>query len=539
MSRPFLAIAAVIALLLGSAHAVRYNLVQVAPGQLTLLSETQSNLADFNDPSVAVVGEYNSTIMQTGWDVLKVTSNPSFSDEDQAYAAGYFEGLVTANQAYLHFTNHYATNPVPENINAFLEQHITWLEGQIAANNRTDPYWYQAGLMWLQFRGLLDGINQELSEPNFNFTAVKLMGLTAMGDMFDLRAALQSDSRQRMDWRSMKKHDFDRWFAKNTHCSALYKVADDLSDIWFGHTAWYNFNTMLRIFKYMTLNYNNNMTNAKTISYSSYPGMLSSFDDFYVTDSGFNVIETSLEVFNLTMYEGNIRPDLVLYWMRVMIATRTATSAPNWAATVTRLNSGTYNNQWMILDLNLFTPGQALVPNTMWIAEQFPGIVKSRDVTEVLSFGYYPSFNVPMDEELFVWSGYAEAVQTQGPEMNSYQICVRAQIFRRDQATVTDMPSFQHIMRYNDFEQDPISQGNPLYAIASRVDLDPHDPECFGALDAKLSSYSLWKNGMTVLAQSGPTHQQPIFEFNATLSSCGKHVGIPEVMNFGFQTMKP
>lgn len=536
-------VAAVVAVLLLSAcsvvDAARYYVLQHAPRKLEVVRESATHtMQGFENPSVVVTGEFNETIMQTGWYTLSLTSNANYSDTDQAYAAGYFEGLVTSLQAQQHYTNHYTSNPIPANINSWLQQHIAWTRAQIAANNATDPYWYQVGLMWQQYDGLLDGINTEAEM--MNFTEVSLMGLTAMGDMFDLRAALQSDSRQRQEWRTMKKKEFDRWFAKNTHCSSLYKVTDDLSDIFFGHAAWYNFNTMLRIFKHLTLNYNDPMTRSKTISYSSYPGMLSSFDDFYLTDTGINAIETSLEVFNLTMYEGNINPQSVLYWTRVMIATRTATSAPNWASTVAKYNSGTYNNQWMILDLSLFTPGKPLVPNTMWIAEQFPGVVKSRDVTEILRYGYYPSYNVPQDEELFVLSGYAEAVQTQGPEMNDYQTCVRAEIFRRDQGKVKDLEGFQHIMRYNDFENDPISAGNPLYAIASRVDLDPEEPECFGALDAKVSSYKLWKEGQVVITQSGPTQQQPIFEFNNTLApNCGKHNGIPEVFRFGWQRQQP
>jgi hypothetical protein len=526
-------------LLVASSHATRYHVVQDAPRKLRVVAHVDGVVPlDFTDPSVVITGEFNETILQTGWYTLALTSNGNFSDADQAYAAGYFEGIVSSLPAQQHYLNHYTGNAVPENINQWLAEHIVWIEGQVAANNATDPYWHQVGLMWNQFYGLLDGINQEATLQNF--TAVQLLALTAMGDMFDLDAALVSTSQYRADWRSMKKKDFDHWFAKNTHCSSLYKVTDDLSDIFFGHAAWYNFNTMVRIFKHLTMNYNDVMTVSKTISYSSYPGMLSSFDDFYLTNTGINAIETSLEVFNLTMYVGNINPQSVLYWTRVMIATRSATSAPNWAATMAKYNSGTYNNQWMILDLSLFTPGKPLLPNTMWVCEQLPGIVKSRDVTEMLRYGYYPSYNVPMDEELFLLAGYAETVAVQGPEMNDYQTCVRAEIFRRDQGKVKDLESFKHIMRYNDYEQDPISNGNPLYAIASRVDLDPEQPQCFGALDAKISSYSLWKAGQTIVTQSGPTQQQPVFEFNNTLApDCGLHAGMPEVFRFGWYSQQP
>lgn len=506
-------------------------------GALRTISEDEREFSIVDSRDIPVFGEYNQTLLTLGWDTMRLVSDASFSDEEQAYAAGYFEGSVTNTQTWNHYQNNFNNTPVSEAVLQFFDNHITWLEGAIAQNNATDPFWFQVGLQWLQWKGLLDGLN---SAAGTVFTRRMLMSVTSMGDLFDLDAALNSKSEMRTrDWRNMPKAVYDRWFAKMTHCSALYKVTGDMQDIYFGHVAWYNFNTMMRIFKHVTLNYKATGTNAKTISFSSYPGMVSSFDDYYVTDSGFSVIETSVMVFNLTMYDGNIRPDLLLYWMRTMVANRMATSAPHWTQLIQKHNSGTYNNQWMVLDLNKFTPGKDLPADTMWVAEQFPGVVGTRDVTEILRYGYYPSYNVPMIKELFYASGYGEAVALQGPEMNDYEMCVRAQIFRRDQGKVHDMKSFKFMMQYNDFEVDPISNGNPLYAISSRADLDPHAPQCFGALDAKVSSWSMWKKGNLIDAWSGPTPQQPRFGYNTTLANCGLHVGLPPVYDFGWLTMSP
>lgn len=528
-----------------STAATRYALVQPwtadgRPAPLALLSDAThpGPLPRLDDVRVHAVGEYNSTLLATGWDTLRLETNAHVSDWDQAYAAGYFEGQVTYLRAWQLWSNHFGGNPVPANILAFFDANVAYIQAQVAALNATDPYWYHVGLMWRQFEGLQAGLNMQ-AVINQTFTLHRLMSLTALGDLFDLRAALQLDSDEAANWQNFTKPEFERWFIRNSHCSALFKVPSDLSDIFFGHTSWYDYTATTRVYKIITLNYNDNATASKTISFSSYPGMLSSFDDFYLTNTGIAAIETSVSVLNQTMYNGNINPTSVLYWTRVMVATRTATSAEHWASTIAVQNSGTYNNQYVILDLKKFTPGQDLQPGTLWIAEQFPGIVKARDVTDILAFGYYPSYNIPQDRELFWLAGYGEAVAQYGPAMNDYDTCVRAQIFRRDQGLVTDLPSFQHLLRYNDFEQDPISQGNPVYAIAARGDLDPDSPGCFGAMDAKVSSYTLWLQGQLVYAQSGPTLQQPVFEFNATEASCGAHVGLPDVYNFGWQTMKP
>ncbi len=41
----------------------------------------------------------------------------------------------------------------------------------------------------------------------------------------------------------------------------------------------------------------------------------------------------------------------------------------------------------------LFVPGQPAPANTVMIAEQLPGIIVSGDVTDILNFGYWPSYN--------------------------------------------------------------------------------------------------------------------------------------------------
>ena len=83
-------------------------------------------------------------------------------------------------------------------------------------------------------------------------------------------------------------------------------------------------------------------------------------------------------------------------WVRTVVANRLAPTGSQWAEIFERHNSGTYNNQWMILNYNLFSPGKDLQPDTLWILEQIPGSVHMADMTVFLQEkGYWPSFNVP------------------------------------------------------------------------------------------------------------------------------------------------
>jgi hypothetical protein len=61
-----------------------------------------------------------------------------------------------------------------------------------------------------------------------------------------------------------------------------------------------------------------------------------------------------------------------------MVANRLAANGRQWTELFSQYNSGTYNNQWMITDYNLYHKGMSkLAPDTIWIAEQTPGMVKS------------------------------------------------------------------------------------------------------------------------------------------------------------------
>lgn len=63
-------------------------------------------------------------------------------------------------------------------------------------------------------------------------------------------------------------------------------------------------------------------------------------------------------------------------------------------------------------------------------------------------------------------------------EFFSYTRNARARLFRRDHATVVDVPSLQRLMRYNDYRHDPLSRCDctPPFsaelAIAARGDLN-------------------------------------------------------------------
>ena len=65
------------------------------------------------------------------------------------------------------------------------------------------------------------------------------------------------------------------------------------------------------------------------------------------------------------------------------VANAMATSGRAWADIVAQHNSGTYNNQYMVVDLKLFRPGHELQADTLWVVEQLPGMTVAADQTQV------------------------------------------------------------------------------------------------------------------------------------------------------------
>ena len=91
---------------------------------------------------------------------------------------------------------------------------------------------------------------------------------------------------------------------------------------------------MNRIFKHYDLPSASGRTQ---MSFSSYPGLLESLDDFYMLwHSGMAMVQTSNNVFDHTLLE-LVTPRSLLAWQRVRIASAVARSGSGWSCAGLRL----------------------------------------------------------------------------------------------------------------------------------------------------------------------------------------------------------
>jgi hypothetical protein len=79
-----------------------------------------------------------------------------------------------------------------------------------------------------------------------------------------------------------------------------------------------------------------------------------------------------------------------------------ASNGSDWSSLFSQYHSGTYNNQWMILDVNQWIPdGSSSSDNSssmhdlFWVLEEAPGLIHAEDMTStIISAGYWASYNV-------------------------------------------------------------------------------------------------------------------------------------------------
>lgn len=224
------------------------------------------------------------------------------------------------------------------------------------------------------------------------------------------------------------------------------------------------------------------------------------------------------------------------------------------------------------MDYNLFTPGSPPPDGVLTVADQIPGFVVSADLTyQLRTDTYFPSYNSPVFPWVFNMSG---DVDPSCGAWCTYNFTARAEIFARDHAKVVDGASMERLMRYNDFQHDPLAKigcgSNPPFSaengISARDDLNPaggvYPISALGqrdhaGIDAKVTSWAMmWgkqarggaaaaataggATALTVRAQSGPTYdQQPVFVYSASpYANTTSHVGMPDVWQFPWVTIE-
>jgi len=504
---------------------------------------------------------YKVGLNERGWDELTLTTNADFSDLDQAYAAGYLEGAMTWERIHSLYRawiqNKYRKEPTRRaKIFDYVLRQDKFLQSKIAefAAQPMAPeakYWHAVALIRQQLMGMLDGYNAQIAaNGGTSMQLGEIWLLNDDGDIFDIERivnrrpapsainrtvkvpvfsfaeaeAKKHESKAETTETTEDEYEIPRLMPKpleemsreeltefvelNGHCTVLIKRT--ANDLLVAHSTWSDYRELFRIYKHYNFNYAGAFS--KSLSLSSYPGMIASSDDFYILGSGLVITETTLTILNEALYKHADPASTVPAVVRSLVANLLASDAQSWVSIFSKYNSGTYNNQWMILDMNKFEPTKPLVPGTFIVLEQIPGKIVSRDMSEHLDRNkYWGSYNRPYFNEINKASMFKTASALHGEDF-TYLSSPRAKILARDHERVTDAQSALNLLRENNYKTDPLSQGCVQNTLGARFDL-PSLPSCpakiarpraYGAVDVKVTSFAMHKE-RSALVVSGPT----------------------------------
>ncbi|KAL4420666.1 hypothetical protein ABPG75_010322 [Micractinium tetrahymenae] len=510
----------------------------------------------------------------SGWGQLSIATDGAFTDEQQALALGYLEGWLTASEIWYHRHNVGAHFNLTADAPAldWLERQDDWTRQQAASNG--SAFWASMRLLHAQMDGMQAGYNAR-AEHEGQRTATQgaasagagkppplpplgrrdFLFMSAVGDFDPLQEALGSEDHgaaaAARRWASLSPHGLLTELHSVGRCSAVVRVTPDFSDLLMGHSAWFTFGGLVRIYKHYSFQLHHPALRLRRMSFSSYPGELSSDDDFYLLSTGLVVLQTTNSVFNKSLYSLLV-PESVLSWQRARIASFLSNDGKCWTDVMAQHNSGTGNNQWMVVDLKLFQPGHELQRGLLWVVEQMPGLVVASDQTGTLERGYWPSYNIPFHPEVYSGSGYPQFVAQQAQRGAayaaaavagaSYQMAPRAQIFRRDAPEVDHLPGLRALLRSNKWPDEPFSGGSPLGALCGRGDVDPVNPRAAGCYDSKATTWAMARQ-LEADAVVGPTRTaaMPPFAWSRSgpLEASVAHLGQPDVFDFEFERMSP
>jgi hypothetical protein len=134
---------------------------------------------------------------------------------------------------------------------------------------------------------------------------------------------------------------------RDKNCNVYIRKTND--DIIVTHSTMNYYAYLIRVFKAYHFPTRDPNVGSETVVFSSRPGDLNSKDDFYILSSGLKVVETSLYNYNTDNFK-ELNPQSVPCWIRATAASNLARNGQEWISYFSKYNSGTHNNQWVIVD---------------------------------------------------------------------------------------------------------------------------------------------------------------------------------------------
>jgi len=585
-------------------------------GELSFENDFMDEFNTLSDKKLIARARYTKSLKDIGWSRLFVETFDNSSPEIQSWAAGFLEGKLSALEILYFYKNLVGIHKEESDELGQVFNYYTKVENFIRKKTSKAEllgldgedlrYWTSVAMIQAQTDGLLYGYNSVMKDQKFALNQIYF--INADGEVPELIAVFKqknkssyananysSYSNTRFKEQTKTKIEkfskdylkfhfgtsdpneaFTNLLSKN-HCSALIKVVHDefneniVKDIMIAHTTWDSYSEMQRIYKIYKFSFTLlDQQENPVISFSSYAGTLTSTDDFYVLNSGLVVLETTLEILDRSLYVTDIpsADEHVPNYIRISVANRLAKNGKEWTELFKKNNSGTYNSQWMVIDLNKLKQANHHIshkkrhhnkynlrsdkpldiddifhfkqfnnesPGLFHLLEQIPGYIEVQDLTPLLlKQKYWGSYNRPFFPEVFKRAGYESMVSRYG-NIFSFDNNARALLIKSRINNIYSIEDLKGIMQSNlDINNEPgVDTLSPRFDIKTRSRV--HKPS--GGIDTKITNLKMGKN-LTVLAISGPTHLNvKPFSWDDWSDKGFPHYGLPTNWNFDWVKM--
>ncbi|XP_033321622.2 phospholipase B domain containing lamina ancestor [Megalopta genalis] len=469
-------------------------------------------------PLHAARAYYKTGIFEHGWSYIEIETSSKYPDTVQAYAAGLLEGSLTWQLIHHHWYNTVRAACEEKfaecrKLSQYLRENTIMIRQRVELLSSTDPFWHMIRLFYMQLDGL---------EAGWKF-AVRRSRVSVSLDSDDfLWLALASDM-----------PGFQRLYnISNLPLSSmiyLKSLPRDKSEplIAIGHNTATSYAKMLKLLKKYTFGYHMlpatktaAPTPSRSIVMSSYPGALSSGDEFYSMhgqDRKFVVTGTSLLATNYGKWSFLYPADHVMLSARLMAAHRLATSGQSWFECISHQNGGASAFQWVI-----YEPSSSV----MLLVEQLPSLTVAMNYTEEFKVAGYLSYT-----GISNFPDVNDIVRPVGKDINDDW----NDHFARLQKNISSYEQFRNTMR--GCSQDDCatetqnSKLDPLQELVYRGDLEI-EPVPYGIVDSKILTVD--SDGHEAFETiAGPTTQRsrPPFKWSEKFPNIS-HMGHPDCFAF-------
>lgn len=298
-------------------------------------------------------------------------------------------------------------------------------------------------------------------------------------------------------------------------------------DLLTGQVAFGNYGEMLRIMKTYKLNFDSPVS---SITMSSYPGCISSTDDYAITDKGSVLMSTNLWMPRTGEFALPARTnDGLPSFLRATVATRLALNPRMWAKIYGSLMGIAGGKQWLIADYSKFKVKQGVASGTVFLVEALPRLLRVGDVSDkVHKNGFFEAHGEPHFRQI------REIFGLPAKGLGSYKEHLGSALLDKA-SSMESLKMTRAMLSELSPARTPGKSGIVQIPITTRNDeASSTRPIPEGGMDAKLTSRCLVKK-LSMQAISGPPHKGKIapFDWSGGLGSW-PHFSLPQKWNFGW-----